>query len=102
MITKNNIHQLLEDFIKEERNIEPNPFLSTRIMAAIEKKNNEQLMQVSPVWKTAAVAISLFVAVFSGIAAGNLYQSSANTTDVVLINDGSMENFGLYNQIGNE
>ena len=102
MITKKNIDQLLEDFLKEERNTEPNPFLSTRIMAAIEKKKDEQLMQVSPVWKTAVVAVSLFVAVFSGIAAGNLYQSNTNATDVVLINDGSMENFGLYNQIGNE
>jgi hypothetical protein len=48
------------------------------------------------------VAISLLVAVFSGIVAGNLYQSDKNAADVVLINDDSMENFELFTQIGNE
>lgn len=102
MTTKNNIDQLLEDFIKEERNTAANPFLSTRIMAAVEKTGDEQVLPVSPVWKIAVIAVSLFVAVFSGIAAGNLYQPKTGATDAVLINDDSLENFGWYSQIGNE
>ncbi len=102
MTTKNNIDQLLKDFIKEERNTEPNPFLSTRIMAAVEKTGKEQVMPVSPVWKIAVITASLFVAIFSGIAAGNLYQPMNNPADAVLINDDSIENFGWYAQIGNE
>ncbi|MBL7743681.1 MAG: hypothetical protein JNN00_09445 [Chitinophagaceae bacterium] len=102
MNTINNIDQLLEDFIKEERNTEPNPFLSTRIMAAVERRGGKQLLPLSPAWKIAVIAASLFVAVFSGITAGNLYQPKNNAADAVLINDDSIENFGWYAQIGNE
>ena len=54
------------------------------------------------VWRTAFVAAGLFVAVFTGIAAGSLYQSKGDAANIVLMNDSSMENFALYNQIGNE
>lgn len=62
-------------------------------MAAIEKKNFSEVKQVSPVWKTAVVAFSLVAAVFSGVAAGSLYQTKNTTPDVVVMNDDRMENF---------
>ncbi|MBK6378748.1 MAG: hypothetical protein IPO01_03235 [Chitinophagaceae bacterium] len=102
MTSKKDIHQLIEDLIQKERNTEANPFLSTRIMAAIEKKNFSEVKQVSPVWKTAVVAFSLVAAVFSGVAAGSLYQTKNTTPDVVVMNDDRMENFVFYNEIGNE
>ena len=102
MTSKKDIHQLIEDLIQKERNTEANPFLSTRIMAAIEKKNFSEVKQVSPVWKTAVVAFSLVAAVFSGVAAGSLYQTKNTTPDVVVMNDDRMENFVCYNEIGNE
>jgi len=103
MSAEKKIHQLIEDFIQEERNTEYNPFLSTRVMAAIEKRNREEVKLLgSPVWKTAVIGLGLFVAVFSGIAAGNLYQTKSEASDVVLINDDSIENFSFYSQIGNE
>ena len=37
MKQEKDIQQLLENFIGEERNMESNPFLSTRVMAAIAK-----------------------------------------------------------------
>ena len=102
MTSTKDIHQLIEDLIQKERNTEANPFLSTRIMAAIEKKNFSEVKQVSPVWKTAVVAFSLVAAVFSGVAAGSLYQTKNTTPDVVVMNDDRMENFVFYNEIGNE
>lgn len=102
MSAEKKIHQLIEDFIQEERNTESNPFLSTRVIAAIEKRKLESIKQGSPVWKTVAVGLGLFVAVFSGIAAGNLYQTKSEASDVVLINDNSIENFSFYSQMGNE
>ena len=102
MTSKKDIHQLIEDLIQKERNTEANPFLSTRIMAAIEKKNFSEVKQVSPVWKTAVVAFSLVAAVFSGVAAGSLYQTKSTKPDIVVMNDDRMENFVFYNEIGNE
>ena len=102
MTSKKDIHQLIEDLIQKERNTEANPFLSTRIMAAIEKKNFSEVKQVSPVWKTAVVAFSLVAAVFSGVAAGSLYQTKNTTPDVVVMNDDRMENFVFFIVIGNE
>jgi hypothetical protein len=102
MNSQKDIHHLLENFIAEESSTPSNPFLSTRIMAAINKKRSDQLVVISPVWRTAVVAASLLIAVFTGIATGSLYQSKNEVTDMVLMNDDSMENFSLYNQIGNE
>jgi hypothetical protein len=102
MTSKKNIHQLIEDVVQEERNAEFNPFLSTRIMAAVEKKYFTEVKQVSTVWKTAVVAFSLFAAVLAGVAAGNLYQTENIATDVIVMNDDRMENFGFYIEIGNE
>lgn len=96
------IDHLIENYVAEERETAFNPFLPTRIMAAIESKQRERLVAFSPVWRTAFVAAGLFVAVFTGIAAGSLYQSKGDAANIVLMNDSSMENFALYNQIGNE
>ena len=102
MNSKKDIDHLIESFVAEERNTAFNPFLATRIMEVIDKKRNDELVVFSPVWRTAVIAVSLFVAVFTGIAAGSLYQSKNAAADMVLMNDGSMENFGFYNEIGNE
>ena len=102
MSAEKKIHQLIEDFIQQERSTESNPFLSTRVMAAIEKKKLESVKQGSPVWKTVAIGLGLFAAVFAGIATGNLYQTKNEASDVVLINDNSIENFSFYSQMGNE
>ncbi|MEO7488535.1 MAG: hypothetical protein ABIU77_15605 [Ferruginibacter sp.] len=102
MDSKKNIDHLIESFVAEERNTPFNPFLSTRVLAAISKKESGRLVVFSPLWKTAVIAASVLVAVFTGIAAGSLYQSKNDRADMVLMNDDSMENFGIYNQIGNE
>jgi len=100
--SKKEFDHLIESFVAEERNKVFNPFLSTRIMAAIDKKKIEKMVIFSPVWKTAVIAVSLLVAVFTGIATGGLYQTKNTALDMVLMSDGSMEHFSFYNEIGNE
>jgi hypothetical protein len=102
MENNNNIHSLIEGFIQEERNTVFNPFLSTRILAIIDKNTDAEVTPVFMVWKTALLAFSLVVAVFAGITTGNLYQTKNNISDVVLMNDNQMENFDIYIQLGND
>lgn len=102
MSGKKNIDQLIDNFVAEERDTTFNPYLSTRVMRAIDKQGAEKLFVFSPVWRTAVIAVSLFIAVFTGIAVGSLYQSKNDVADMVLMNDASMENFSLYNQMSNE
>lgn len=98
----NNILKLVDELIKEERDITSNSFLSTRIMASVGAGRNDEYVQLLPVWKTVLVSLGLFVAVFGGIAAGNLYQASNNRPDVVLMNDDAMEMFSFFQQTENE
>ena len=102
MNNKKDIQEVIENFIREERNTAFNPFISTRIMAAIEQSNAPEPKQVMPAWKSAIVAMSLVAALFTGIATGGLYQSKNETNDIVLINDHSMEHFDLYVEMDNE
>lgn len=101
MSSKKDIDHLIENFVSEERNTSFNPFLATRVMATIDQGRDSKLLVFSPKWRIAVIAFSLLAAVFTGIATGGMYQSASETTDVVLMNDGILENFGLYNEIGN-
>lgn len=102
MKQEKDIQQLLENFIGEERNIESNPFLSTRVMAAIAKNGIQDEKRISPVWKTVMIGAGLVVAVFTGITIGSIYQSGNERPGVVLMNDNNMEHFGFYEQMVNE
>lgn len=102
MKTNKDINHLIDAAIQGERNIISNPFLSTRIIAAIESKNYTKNNRFSAVWKIAAIVIGFTVTILTGIAAGNLYNNNIKTPDVVLLNDATMENFNFYAQTENE
>ncbi len=102
MKQEKDIQQLLENFIGEERNIESNPFLSTRVMAAIAKNRMQEEKRISPIWKTVVIGTGLVAAVFTGITIGDLYQSGNEKSGVVLMNDNKMEHFEFYEQMVNE
>jgi anti-sigma factor RsiW len=91
-----------ESVIQEEKEQVSNPFLSTRIMAAIEAAE-ANIPQNSPVFikilRPAVITISLAAAVFMGIMIGNS-SDSANYSDAVplelaLINDAHLESVSL-------
>lgn len=88
-------HQI-DDFIRREKQTEPNPFLSSRVMANIEKLQKPEVKK-NPVWQVAAVSASVAAVVFLGISIGNSYVDSASPETVMNINDSQMENLGYYN-----
>lgn len=102
MKQEKDIQQLLENFIGEERNIEPNPFLPIRVMAAITKIRMRKEKRILPEWKTVVIGAGLVAAIFTGVTVGSLYQSGNEKPGVVLMNDNNMEHFGFYEQMVNE
>jgi cytochrome P450 len=99
---KKNIEEMVDQLIQEERNEEFNPFLSTRVLAAVQNRQNQKEKKINPAWKTIMVAAGITAAVFLGISIGSIYESENKTDGITLSNDGSMENFGFYSQIGEE
>jgi hypothetical protein len=93
---------LADKVIRKEKQQEPNPFLSTRIMAAIDNVGT-----ISPhssavfvrVIKSFAVLISLAAVIYTGIIIGNLSKSVNNSNalpiELVLINDEDIEALSL-------
>ncbi len=88
--------------IDSEKTIECNPFLVTRVMAAIE--NQEIALGKKPVLQrmlqTALIAVSLSIAVLGGIEAGSLYSVSpkknAIPDEMVFMNDAALESLSNY------
>lgn len=86
----------IDDFIQREKQTEVNPFLSTRVMAQIEK-SQQPVVRKAPVWQTIAVAASLAAVAFLGITIGNSYVENTSQEIMVNINDSQIENLGYYN-----
>ena len=93
---------MIDQLIREERNEEFNPFLSIRVLAAVQNRQNQKEKQINPAWKTVMVAAGITAAIFLGISIGSIYESESGSDGIVLSNDGAMENFGFYSQIGEE
>jgi len=91
--------------IAEERKLESNPFLSTRVMAGIEAMgpNHESYRRV-PIYEKAIkpvlITISLAIALFIGVVIGNIYKPAAQTkgvpVEMAYINDGELESVALF------
>lgn len=93
--------KLSEVVIAGEKQTEPNPFLVTRVMAAIEASEAEvernKPVFVRLLWP-AAITLSMAAAVFAGIFLGRLADSTtlpgSVPVELVLINDAQMEAIG--------
>lgn len=102
MNKRKDVDSLVEQFIVEEKSIGHNPFLSTRIMAALDDRKQLNVKGLSPVLRTAIVSFGFATAVFVGFVAGNLYNTGEKKADVVLVNDEAMEHFAFYKDMENE
>ncbi|MFZ1528861.1 MAG: hypothetical protein WAT19_08925 [Ferruginibacter sp.] len=91
---------LIEEFIKKEKSTRCNPFLHTRVMAAIEK-NKADVILVKPVWRNALAVISLIASIWAGIAAGEFYNLPPEKEEIVFINDRYPEHFDFINDESN-
>ncbi len=91
--------------IEEERKLESNPFLSTRVMAGIEalEPNHESYRRV-PLYEKAIkptlITISLAAALFIGVVIGNIYKPAPLTkgvpVEMAYMNDGELESVALF------
>jgi predicted anti-sigma-YlaC factor YlaD len=95
---------LSEKMIKEESLKKPNPFLATRVMAKIEAleritSGTEKAGVFSRIWQPVFITISLALAIFIGIIAGNLYRTARRPgqipEELVYLNDAAMESLSV-------
>lgn len=96
------IDQKIDKLIQEERNTAFNPYLSTRVMTAIERRETKQPFAVNRKWQPVLALASVMAAIMLGIAAGNLYSSADAEAGSVLSNDSQTENFAFYLQTEKE
>jgi len=85
----------IDDFIRDEKQTEPNPFLTTRIMAEVEKMQQTE-MKIVPWWQVVVFIASIVAVVFLGITLGNSYINPISQEITMNINDNEIENFGYY------
>lgn len=88
--------QYIDDLIRREKQTAPNPFLSTRVMAEIEKPQRPEIKRI-PVWQAFAVVAGMAAVAFLGISAGNSYIDNSSSETVININDSQIENLEYYN-----
>ena len=92
--------QLLNRVINEEREIQSNPFLITRIMEGIESSSVET-PAYQPVFmkvlRPAIITISLAAAVFAGVLLGNFANTSPNTipAELAMMDDMAIESVSM-------
>ena len=95
---------LSEAVIREERLLEPNPFLSTRVMAKIQAMEEaagraEKATVFSRIWQPVFVTLTVALAIFIGVMAGNVYRhaqfSDQLPEELVYLNDAAMESVSV-------
>lgn len=104
MRNQKDIDVMIDSFIETERNIQLNPFLSTRVLASIDGEK-ERRNKFYPAWQTIVMSLGLVASIVVGIKAGSLYDRSQDKNDqatTVVINDDKMEHFVFYQQTANE
>ncbi len=96
--------RLVDRIIDEERNVQPNPFLATRIMASVEALDRVEVGRpnvfLHKVLKPVFISISIAAAAFFGVITGGAYQVDAPHGQVPVelsyLNDAKMESVDFY------
>lgn len=100
----NQLISLADKVMEEEKSLQSNPFLVTRIMAGVEElspayESDERVSVYQRVLKSAIVTVSLAAAIFIGVVAGNLYRPSTPVNkipvEMVYLNDAALESVNL-------
>ncbi|MCW1736116.1 hypothetical protein [Anaerorudis cellulosivorans] len=89
------IDDYIDNFIEGEKQIRPNPFLSTRVVAEIEKRQQAKA-EKTPRWQAVMVAISIAAISLLGITIGNAYVDSVSQEITMNINDNEIEKLDYY------
>jgi len=102
MKKETDIENRIDQLIREERNTELNPYLSTRVMAAIAKQQDRKAGLLPVFLKPVLAMASLTVVVWLGIIGGTAYTAGSREQAAVLTNDAASENFAFYLQTEKE
>ena len=92
------IVECIAEFVHSEKQIKPNPYLSTHIMAVIETPERKGIQLL----RYAAFAACIGLVIVMGKTIGNSYDSTPKNYAGVNINDSEIEHFSLYNSEENE
>ena len=100
--------RIADKVMDEEKSMQSNPFLVTRIMSGIEEleQNRESLLHI-PVYqkmvKTLLVSVSMAAAIFIGVVAGSNYTPTkpANSLPIEMtyMNDAALESVELFSTL---
>lgn len=85
----------ITDFIDSKLKIEPNPYLTTQIMAKLESMEQSEPYKLSSLQK-AVVAVSITIVVLLGISLGTLYNKETTESFALNINDFQIENLQIF------
>lgn len=88
----------IQGFINREKQIQPNPFLATRIMARIETPQVERVSR----WRPVVLTVCLLLTIVVGIGLGKSYRPTADTYSGISINDSDIEGLAYFNLNGDE
>jgi predicted anti-sigma-YlaC factor YlaD len=100
-----NLESIAYKVIDQEKEIQSNPFLATRIMAQIkemqkEKSSVKSVPSFQRILKPVLIGISVTAALFIGILAGNTYQPAKTTkavpVEMAYMDDNSIEALNLF------
>lgn len=94
---KINEENMLESFITNEKSIEPNPFLVSKIMDRLERANNPvKAKRSSFALQTFALAAGVALAILLGVSLGSSYTQNRVYENAISVNDSQIENLGIY------
>jgi hypothetical protein len=94
--------------MEDEKRLQPNPFLVTRIMAGIEElEQNREIHQHIPVYqkvlKPVLISVSIAAAILIGVMVGNIYLPDHPTNNLPVemsyMNDAALESVELFSQL---
>ena len=94
--------------MEEEKEINSNPFLVTRIMAGIEElEQNRAIYQRTPsferVLRPALISVSILAAIFIGVLVGDIYFPTQPTNklpvEMTYMNDAALESVDLFSKL---
>lgn len=96
---------LVDDYIKSERGVEPDPYFVPKLMTRIDSLNEvdkeyapgirDNRIFFSALYRV-AIAASIALILFLGVSLGSSYKNSQNNEISLNINDNQIENLHLY------
>ena len=99
---------LSNQVMEEEKRLQSNPFLVTRIMAGIEELEQNRVRQqripsYQKVLKPVLISVSIVAAIFIGVIVGNVYLPTHPTNNLPVemsyMNDAALESVDLFSQL---